>query len=158
MTMSLARATGGIAHRRPCAQWGCISGQSWTRTFESRVPRSSLVAQRVKDPALLLLWLSLLLWAGFISGPGTSACHRRSQKINKVRCPWVVTEAVGGVRAISRKRELWETHLIKDKWRKGHREANKGAAGGKPGEGGIRSRRMLCPWMSQDVIRDLGAT
>ena len=31
---------------------------------------SSLVAQLVKDPALSLLWLGLLLWRGFSSCPG----------------------------------------------------------------------------------------
>ena len=46
---------------------------------------SSLLAQRVKDPALSLQWLGLLLWCGSIPGPGTSLCHGWGQKGKKKR-------------------------------------------------------------------------
>ena len=42
--------------------------------------RSSLGAQQVQDLVLSLLWLWLLLWHGFVSGPGMSTWLRRSQK------------------------------------------------------------------------------
>ena len=38
-------------------------------------PRSSLVAQGVKDLVLSLLWLSHCCGVGSIPGQGTSACH-----------------------------------------------------------------------------------
>ena len=45
--------------------------------------RGSLVAQRVKDLALPLLWLESLGGMGSIPGPGTSACHGHGQKKKK---------------------------------------------------------------------------
>ena len=45
--------------------------------------RSSLVAQWVKDPVLLLLWLWLQLGLHSIPGPGISTCSRYSQKKKK---------------------------------------------------------------------------
>ena len=41
--------------------------------------RSSLVAKRVKDLALSLLWLCY--GKGLIPGPGTSTCHEYGKKI-----------------------------------------------------------------------------
>ena len=43
-------------------------------------PGSSLVAQRVKDLALSLLWFWLQLWYGFDPWPGNFSCCRHSQK------------------------------------------------------------------------------
>ena len=40
--------------------------------LRDRKLQSSLVAQWVKDPALSLLWLWLLLWQGFNPWPGNS--------------------------------------------------------------------------------------
>ena len=37
--------------------------------FKKSIPRSSLAAQWVKDPALTLLWLWSLLWPGLHSWP-----------------------------------------------------------------------------------------
>ena len=45
--------------------------------FKTRKIQSSLVVQQVKDPVLLLLW------RGWISGLGTSACSGRGQKKGK---------------------------------------------------------------------------
>ena len=39
-------------------------------TLIQKKPLSSLVAQKVKDLALSLLWLWLLLWCGFDPWPG----------------------------------------------------------------------------------------
>ena len=47
---------------------------------QNRLLGSSLVALWVKESALSLPWLGLLLWRGFDPGPGTSTCHRHSQK------------------------------------------------------------------------------
>ena len=44
---------------------------------------SSLVAQQIRDPALSLQHLGSLLWHRF--DPGTSTCHRFSQKKKKIK-------------------------------------------------------------------------
>ena len=48
--------------------------------------RSSLVAQWVKDLALPLLWLRLLLWHGFDPWPGTPECcgHWGKKSIRRI--------------------------------------------------------------------------
>ena len=48
------------------------------KEHRERVPKSSLVVRQIKDLALSLQQLRLLLYVGSIPGPGTSTCHKRA--------------------------------------------------------------------------------
>ena len=63
---------------------GKIHSDSINTNFQKKQPSwSSLLTQKVKDPALSLQRLRSLLWQGLISGPRTSICHWCGQKMKK---------------------------------------------------------------------------
>lgn len=57
--------------------------KSSTSFVNLKKERCSQVAQGVKDPNLLLLWLQLLLWHGLAPCPGNFPLPRGQPKINK---------------------------------------------------------------------------
>ena len=55
--------------------WGISTYHGWGQKNPKKIwYRSFLMAQRVKDPVLSLLWFWLQLWCRFDPCPGTSAC------------------------------------------------------------------------------------
>lgn len=48
------------------------------------------MVQRIKDLALSLLWLRLMLWSRFDPDLGISACHWSGQRRKERSVPWPV--------------------------------------------------------------------